>query len=223
VTRRRHAFVALLAALAATGCGSGTDDGAAGSGEDRAAAPAAAASTPATAGELAALLVTEVPSGLARVADDDVEPPAGEKSAEDVAGYAEDPAYERQVLEDYGYRYGWERFWGTPGGRVTTVFVDQFDDATGAAAYARDLAGDGAEYYAGLLQREPAELPDGCRLLTLQHPETGVAGPAAFAWCAHGAFSVAVSAVTDPAGGTVGAATAEVIAVVGEQLDRLPG
>ena len=45
----------------------------------------------------------------------------------------------------------------------------------------------------------------------------------AFAWCAHGVFSVAVSAVTDPAEGTVGAATEEVTAVVAEQLDRLPG
>lgn len=224
MSRRRSAWPAapLLAAALAAACGTGSadDEGAAAS-----SAPAAAAATPATPDELAALLVTEVPSGLARVADGDVDPPAGEKSVDDVAGYAEDPAYERQVLEDYGYRHGWERFWGTPGGRATTVFVDQFGDASGAAAYAEDLAGDGAEYYAGALQQDPPGLPGTCRLLTVRHPEpeTRVPGPAAFAWCAHGVFSVAVSAVTDPAGGTLGEVTEEVTAVVLEQLDRLPG
>lgn len=226
MSRRRSAWPAapLLAAALATACGSGEAD------DEGAAAPSApvsgaAAATPAGPGELAALLVTEVPSGLARVADADVDPPAGAKSVDDVAGYAEDPAYERQVLEDYGYLHGWERFWGTPGGRATTVFVDQFGDASGAAAYAEDLAGDGAEFYAGALQQDPAGLPGGCRLLTVRHPdpETRVPGPAAFAWCAHGVFSVAVSAVTDAAGGTVGEATEEVTAVVLAQLDRLPG
>ncbi|SEO90026.1 hypothetical protein [Trujillonella endophytica] len=208
------AFVAVLAA-AACGTGSGDDDGSADP------VQAAAARTPGSAGELSALLVTEVPSGLARVADADVDPPAGEKSLADVAGYADDPAYERAVLEDYGYRYGWERFWGTPGGTVTSVFVDQFDAVEGAAAYAEDLAGDGADHYAGMLVHDPVALPDGCRLLTVSHPdpESRVTGPAAFAWCAHGVFSVAVSAVS----ATVGAATDEVVAVVATQLDRLPG
>jgi hypothetical protein len=185
----------------------------------------AAAPTPETAEELSALLVTQVPSGLARVADADVDPPAGEKSIEDVAGYADDPRYERRVLDDYGYRHGWERFWGTPGGTVTSVFVDQFGGPPGAAAYAEDLARDGADFYAGMLQHGPPELPDGCRLLTVQHPDPGsrLPGPAAFAWCARGVFSVAVSAVTGTAGGTVAAATDEVTAVVVEQLDRLPG
>ena len=45
-------------------------------------------------------------------ADDELDPPAGAKRVEDIAGYSDDPAREREVLEDYGYRYGWERFWG---------------------------------------------------------------------------------------------------------------
>ncbi len=227
MTPRRHArpLAALLAALAAAACtgGSGSADDA---GEGAASTAAEAAGrTPETAEDLAALVVTDVPSGLARVADAAVDPPAGAKSLADVAGYAEDPGYERGVLEDYGYRYGWERFWGTPGATVTSVFVDQFDDAPGAAAYAEDLAGDGAEYYAGLLEQDPAALPEGCRLLTVETPDPAsrVTGSAAFAWCAHGVFTVAVSAVTGPEESTVAAATDEVTAVVTEQLDRLPG
>jgi hypothetical protein len=225
VTRRRDTvpgapLLAVLAVLAPAGCASG--DGA--PSEAAPTTTAVAAAVPATPEELAALLVTQVPSGLARVADADVVPPAGPKTVEDVAGYADDPGYERDVLQDYGYRYGWERFWGTPGSTVTSVFVDQFDDAPGAAAYAEDLAGDGVDYYAGMQQHDPPELPEGCRLLTVTHadPETRVTGPAAFAWCSHGVFSVAVSAVTDASEGTVGAATDEVAAVVAEQLDRLP-
>src|SRR3712207_8040445 len=40
-------------------------------------------------------------------------------------------------------------------------------------------------------------VPDGCSLLTVADadPATGLSGPAAFAWCAHGVFSVAVTAV----------------------------
>lgn len=217
--RRARPGVPLLAALLTVGCGAATEDPAA------ATSTAAAARTPETAEDLAALIVTEVPSGLARVADADVDPPAGEKSLDDVAGYAEDPDYERAVLDDYGYRHGWERFWGTPGATVTSVFVDQFDGVPGAAAYAEDLAGDGAEYYAGRLQHDPADLPEGCRLLIVEHPDPGsrLPGPAAFAWCAHGVFTVAVSAVTGRPEGSVEAATAEVTAVVPEQLDRLPG
>ncbi|RBY82269.1 hypothetical protein DQ240_19250 [Blastococcus sp. TF02A-26] len=219
------AVLAALAVLASVGCSSddGESSGTAPSAE--AADRAAAEVVPATADELSALLVTEVPSGLARVADTEVSPPAGEKSVDDVAGYAEDPAYERAVLQDYGYRYGWERFWGTPGSTVTSVFVDQFDEAPGAEAYAEDLAADGADYYAGPLQHDPPSLPGGCRLLTVEHPdpETRVTGPAAFAWCAHGVFSVAVSAVTGVPDGSVEAATDEVAAVVAEQLERLPG
>ncbi|MGY1746718.1 hypothetical protein [Blastococcus sp. SYSU D00695] len=222
MTPRRHvrAAAALLAVLPALGCGGGDT----GTGTPTPSV-AAAEHTPETAEELSALVVADVPSGLPRVPDADVDPPAGAKSVDDVAGYAEDPGYERGVLEDYGYRYGWERFWGTPGATVTSVFVDQFDDAPGAAAYAEDLAGDGARYYAGMLLPDPEQLPEGCRLLTVQQPdpESRVTGPAAFAWCAHGTFSVAVSAVTAPPGGSVDAATAEVTAVVTEQLDRLPG
>ena len=76
---------------------------------------------PASADELGDLIVTEVPSGLPRLSDGDLTPPAGAKRVEDVAAYADDPVRERAVLEDYGYRHGWERFWGRKSGPVTVV------------------------------------------------------------------------------------------------------
>ncbi|SFO87350.1 hypothetical protein SAMN05660464_1352 [Geodermatophilus dictyosporus] len=188
------------------------------------ATPAPATATPATVEELGALVLARVPSGLPRIPDEDLAPPAGAKSVDDVAGYAEDPARERAVLRDYGYRHGWERFWGSTTGPLTSVFVDQFDAHTGAAAYAEDLAGNDAALYEGVLRRDPADLPGGCSLLTVTapadgtDPTTGLSGPAAFAWCAHGVFSVAVTAVAD----STEAATAELRAVVLAQLDRLP-
>ena len=74
-------------------------------------------------------MVTEVPSGLPRLPDDQLEPPAGPKAVDDIADYSDDPARERDVLEQYGYRYGWERFWGTSSAPMTGVFVDQFESA----------------------------------------------------------------------------------------------
>ncbi|SDB99432.1 hypothetical protein SAMN05660690_0099 [Geodermatophilus telluris] len=190
------------------------------------ATPAPATATPATVEELGALVLARVPSGLARIPDGDLQPPAGAKTVDDVAGYADDPARERAVLRDYGYRYGWERFWGSTTGPMTSVFVDQFDGHAGAAAYAEDLAGNDAALYDGVLRRDPADLPGGCSLLTVTapaadpaaDPATRLAGPAAFAWCAHGVFSVAVTAVAD----STEAATGELRAVVLAQLDRLP-
>jgi hypothetical protein len=184
-------------------------------------APAPAAATPDTAADLEVLLVTTVPSGLPRLSDDQVRPPAGEKGVEDVAEYADDPGREREVLEDYGYRYGWERFWGSDGsGPMTGVFVDQFDDRSGAAAYAADLAHNDAEHYRGLLVENPPDFPDGCRLLTVENPDPQrrLTGPAALAWCELGVFSVSATAVA----GSVDAAEKEVQAVLEEQLDRLP-
>lgn len=208
--------VALLAALLPAGC-TGTVEGTA---TPAGAAAGAAGALPDTAQELEALLVTEVPSGLPRVPDAELDPPAGEKTAEDLAGYAEDPERELEVLRDYGYRYGWERFWGAAPGPLTSVFVDQFEDRAGAGAYAEDLAGNDAEVYAGLLREDPPHLPGGCRLLTVDDPEphSGLAGPAAFAWCGHGVFSVSVTAVA----ATLDDASAEVHAVVRDQLARLP-
>jgi hypothetical protein len=161
-----------------------------------------------------------VPSGLPRVPDEHLTPPAGEKTVDDVAAYAADPGREREVLAGYGYRYGWERFWGAGPGPQTSVFVDQFDTRAGAGAYARDLAENDAEFYDGVLRDNPPHLPGGCRLLTVEtaDPETGLAGPAAFAWCGHGVFSVGVVAVAD----SVSAASDEVHAVVAAQLARLP-
>jgi hypothetical protein len=203
--------VLLLALLAPAGCTAV---------HDRSATPAPAAPTPETVAALGDLVLGEVPSGLPRIPDDDLQPPAGAKTVDDVASYAEDPARERTVLRGYGYRHGWERFWGSTTGPLTSVFLDQFDDPTGARAYARDLAGNDAEVYDGLLRHDPAELPGGCSLLTVPEadPSTGLAGPTAFAWCGHGAFSVAVTAVADSAE----AATAQVRAVVLTQLEELP-
>jgi hypothetical protein len=172
----------------------------------------------APAEELGELILTEVPSGLPRMADHDLTPPAGAKRIEDIAGYSDDPARERAVLRDYGYRYGWERFWGTGSGPVTGVLVDRFDSRAGAGAYAEDLARNDAERYGGMLSENPAGLPGGCWLLTVEDPDPAqLHGPAAFAWCVHGAFSVSATAVTD----SVDAAEREVHAVLTAQLDRL--
>jgi hypothetical protein len=180
----------------------------------------AAPATPETVEDLGDLLLAEVPSGLARIPDADLQPRAGAKTVDDVATYADDPARERTVLRDYGYRHGWERFWGSTTGPLTSVFLDQFDDPAGAATYARDLADNDAEVYDGVLQHDPGSLPDGCSLLTVPaaDPATGLSGPAAFAWCGHGVFSVAVTAVA----GTGEAAADEVHTAVLAQLDRLP-
>jgi hypothetical protein len=174
---------------------------------------------PATADELGALIVHRVPSGLPRLSDDGMTPPAGAKRVEDVAGYSDDPARERAVLEDYGYRHGWERFWGSEHGPVTGVLVDQFDTRAGAGAYAEDLARNDAEHYRGRLRENPDGLPGGCWLLTVDDPDPEqLHGPAALAWCVHGVFSVSATAVDD----SVDAAEEEVRAVLAAQLDRLP-
>jgi hypothetical protein len=172
-----------------------------------------------SADELGELIVTEVPSGLPRLPDEDLTPPAGAKRVEDIAGYSEDPARERAVLADHGYRHGWERFWGTPTGPVTGVLVDRFESRAGAGAYAEEVARNEAELYRGMLSEDPAGLPGGCWLLTVEDPDPAqLHGPAAFAWCVHGVFSVSATAVTD----SVDAAEEEVRAVLTAQLELLP-
>jgi hypothetical protein len=175
---------------------------------------------PESSADLGALLVTEVPSGLPRLPDDEVQPPAGPKAVDDVADYSDDPARERDVLEEYGYRYGWERFWGTGSGPMTGVFVDQFASRAGAGSYAEDLARNDAEHYDAVVHENPPGLPGGCRMLTVDDAaaQEALGGPAALAWCSHGPFSVSVTSVAE----SLGAAEDEVRAVVGEQLDRLP-
>lgn len=209
---RRAAVLLLLVAVPA--CGREDDGPSAGA--------ATAPSGPDTTEDLEPLVVDEVPSGLPRLPDDRIEPPAGAKRVEDVAGYADDPARERAVLRDYGYRRGWERFWGagTGEGPQTGVSVDLFERPDGAAAYGQDLARNDAEHYGGMLSEGPPDLPDGCRRLRVDEPrpEKGLTGPAAFAWCTRGEFSVWVSAVA----GSLDAASAEVREVMTEQLDRLP-
>jgi hypothetical protein len=205
------AVLLVAAVVLATGC----DHPVAG---EAVAAPAP--SLPARAAELETLLVEEVPSGLPRLPDEQVRPPAGEKTVEDVAGYAEEPAHERAVLEDYGYRFGWERFWGVADGALTGVFLHQLGSRAMAAAYARDLAANDAEFYEGVLAENPPDLPGGCWLLTVEapRPASGLDGPAAISWCGAGAFSVSVTAVAD----SVDAARAEVRELLPQQLERLP-
>jgi hypothetical protein len=212
--RRRGPVVllGLLSCLLAAACSHTVD------GVPRA-RPVAAA--PASAAGLEALLVTTVPSGLPRLPDDELDPPAGEKTVEDIAGYSVDPVHERTVLAGYGYRYGWERFWGdSDSGRLTSVFVDQFAHRSGAAAYAADLARNEAEHFGAMLIENAPELPGGCHLLTVEHgdPHARMTGPAALIWCGHGVFSVSVTAMA----GSVDAAEQEVRSVLAEQLDRLP-
>ncbi len=165
------------------------------------------------------LVLTDVPAGLPLVPDDELDPPAGPKTLDDVAGYADDADREAQVLTDYGYRWGWERFW-RDGDGLTSVFLDQFDGAAGATSYAADLTRNDTDYYGGHPDHTPERLPDGCASLSVEDPseESGLDGPAAFAWCAHGPFTVSVAVVGD----TAEAALAEVEDLVDEQLDRLP-
>jgi hypothetical protein len=180
----------------------------------------ASGSLPASPEALEPLIVTEVPSGLPRLPDEELDPPAGAKRAQDVAAYAENPAREREILEDYGYLFGWERFWGDGAAPMTGVFVDQFATRAGAGAYAEDLARNDAAHYEGVLDEDPIGLPGGCRLLSVEDPEPDgvLTGPAALVWCGHGVFSVGVTAVA----GSVDDAEEEVRAVLAEQLDRLP-
>jgi hypothetical protein len=209
--RRRAVLLALLSAVCwLPGCSRAVD------GEPTA---GPTASLPGSPDELEELIVDAVPSALPRLPDEELQPPAGAKRVEDVAGYSDDPAREREILEDYGYRQGWERFWGEGSGLVTGVFVDQFRSRAGAGAYAEDLARNDAEHYRGELEESPSNLPGGCRMLIVDDAaKAGLDGPAAFAWCGHGPFSVAVTAVA----GDVDAAEQEVRAVLAEQLDRLP-
>jgi hypothetical protein len=175
---------------------------------------------PASAEELGKLVVTDVPSGMAQTPDDELDPPAGPKGVEDIAGYSDDPDHERAVLERYGYLFGWERFWGDGSWPMTSVFVDQFETWAGAASYSDDLASNDAEYYDGVVRDDPPDMPDGCRTLTVDaaDPEAGLEGPSVFAWCRRGVFSVFVTAGAD----SVDAAAKEVRGVLEHQLDRLP-
>jgi hypothetical protein len=180
----------------------------------------AASSLPASAAELGELVVPEVASGLPRLPDGELDPPAGAKDVADVAAYADDPGRELEVLGDYGYRFGWERFWGEGPTTMTGVFVDQFETRAGAGAYAADLARNDAEHYGAVLDEEPLDLPGGCRMLSVDEPapDGRLTGPAVLVWCGSGVFSVGVTAVA----GSVEDAEDEVRAVLAEQLDRLP-
>ena len=181
---------------------------------------AAPAAVPTDDAELETLLVDAVPSGLPLVPDDELDPPAGAKTIDDVARYGDDAQRQRQVLSDYGYQRGWERFWRADSA-LTSVFLDQFRDDRGAGSYAEDLARNDAEYYGGLTDSAPDDLPAGCVTMARDEPasDQGLAGPAAFAWCASGVFTVSVAAVA----ATPADAWAELVAVTLAQLDQLPG
>jgi hypothetical protein len=183
------------------------------------AASTTAPATPTSAQQLERLVVTSVPSGLPRMPDSELKPPAGRKDLSDVAAYAGDPTHERVVLRGYGYRFGWERFWGRDGAE-TSVFVDQFTGSSGARTFADDLVRNDAGHYRATPHPGSGGLPAGCRLLTVTQADasTGLSGPAAFAWCTRGVFTVAVTAIS----GSPDAALREVSAVVRAQLRRLP-
>jgi hypothetical protein len=217
-----RAAAAMVVLLAPLGSGCSAEEAPDGPAAPRAAAstsPSPTAAVPSTPAELESLLVAEVPSGLPLVPDAELDPPAGEKTIDDVARYGDDADRQRQVLEGYGYLRGWERFWRS-GKALTSVFIDQFRDNEGAASYAEDLARNDAEYYGGVLDRAPGDLPENCVLMVRDDraPQHGLAGPAAFAWCASGGFTVAVAAVA----GSAADARAELTAVTTRQLDRLP-
>ena len=95
MTRRRSVRRVLIAALilSTPACDRSVEGSA---------SPGPGAAIPRSAAELAALVVTPVASGLPRVPDDQVRPPAGAKTVEDVAAYADDPQRERGVLAEYG-------------------------------------------------------------------------------------------------------------------------
>ena len=157
-------------------------------------ATAAVAQAPGSAAQLGQLVVTSVPSGLPRMPDAELQPPAGEKDLDDVAAYSSDARHERQVLAGYGFRFGSGAVLGDGRTAQTSVFLDQFTRSSGAAAYTADLAGNDAAHYSAEMHSRPPGLPDGCRLLTAEHadPAVGLDGPTAIAWCAHGVFGVAV-------------------------------
>ena len=178
------------------------------------------APVPGSAAELAPLIVTHVPSGLPRLPDAALDPPAGAKRLDDVAAYATDAPSQREVLRADGYRFGWERFWGATAGPMTGVFVDEFTGSDGAARYSADLAGNEQRRLGGSLSLAPPSLPGGCRMLTVAAgSSTELHGPASSVWCPHGVFSVSVIAVA----GTAQAADREMRAVLARQLARLPG
>ncbi|MGY1857335.1 hypothetical protein [Modestobacter sp. SYSU DS0290] len=216
--RTAVAAVLLAVAPACAGCADSSTPPAASTGPV-ASSTAGTGTLPTDARGMERLLLDQVPSGLPRVPDDDLDPPAGEKTVDDVAGYGEDAERQQQVLGEYGYLRGWERFW-REGPRITSVFLDQFEGADGAAAYAEDLARNDAEHYGGALDRSPAGLPEDCVLMAVPEPlpEHGLEGPPAFAWCTRGAFTVSVASVQT----TPEEARAELTAVVADQLDRLP-
>jgi len=174
---------------------------------------------PGSAAQLGPLIVTDVPSGLARLPDTALDPPAGAKRLEDVAAYSTDAAAQRTVLRNDGYRFGWERFWGQQSGPMTGVFVDEFTGADGAAGYSADLAANQQRRYGGTLRVDPPGLDAGCRMLTVPAGSAAkMHAPASFVWCPHGVFSVSVVGVA----GTAEAADREMRAVLASQLARLP-
>ena len=178
------------------------------------------APVPGSVAQLGPLIVTDVPSGLPRLPDAALDPPAGAKRLEDVAAYATDAPSQREVLRTDGYRFGWERYWGTASGPLTGVFVDEFTAPAGAALYAADLAGNERRRYGGSLDLRPPGLPGGCRKLAVAAGSTAqLHGPAALVWCPHGVFRVSVIAVA----GSAQAADGELRAVLARQLARLPG
>lgn len=142
--RRRHITFfagALAAAVLAAGCSSS------GTSTVTAVTPATVATTRVTtststaatsdsADGLADLLLADVPDGFVQQPDDvgDTGPSDLTKAARDDGG----PDAE-QVLRDAGFRRGYQRLWmDDDQTSQIVVFLYEFDDAAGAAAYAQD-------------------------------------------------------------------------------------
>ena len=108
---------------------------------------------------LGGLVLAEVPAeACPLVPDDELDPPAGPKTVDDVAGYADDADREAGVLTDYGYRWGWERFWRDEDA-LASVFVDQFEGTPG-----RDLLrrGPDPQRHRALRRHTPTTPPTSC-------------------------------------------------------------
>ena len=88
--------------------------------------------------ELAELVLPEVPSGLPRLPDEDLDAAGGRQDRRDVAGVRRRPRRASgRSSRTTATGYGWERFWGDGPGALTGVFVDQFEHPAGAARLRR--------------------------------------------------------------------------------------
>ena len=175
----------------------------------------AVGSSPASAEELGALIVTEVPSGLPRLPDEDLTPPAGQEAGRGHRGLC--PRSGTGAGGPRGLRLPVRlgTVLGHRDGPVTGVFVDQFDTRAGAAPTPRTSPATTPSTTAACWRRP--RRPAG-RLLVADRggPRPGAAARAGRVRLVRArVFSVSVTAVAD----SVDAAEEEVRAVLEAQLD----